>query len=162
MTNSHCVWTHPTNESWPRFKKELEVELAPSWIELMSQEEVINEISWQRREKNNTQVTKGLCNSGPHVQTSTGQLRVASHHWVDCWCIAIMMHCNNVAPMLCSLWFNWVERDDLGRSFMSEDIAKATKLHQKFWRNIPYCLISSTWRSSYRIICWSAVLTTKN
>ena len=45
--------------------------------------------------------------------------KLALGNWEYCFSPlgGMLMHCNNVTPMLCSLWFNWPERDDLGRHF---------------------------------------------
>ena len=41
--------SHPAYESWSNFKEELEVKFPPSWVELVSHEEVINNISCKKR-----------------------------------------------------------------------------------------------------------------
>ena len=41
--------SHPAYESWPNFKEELEVKFPPSWVELVSHEEVINNISCKKK-----------------------------------------------------------------------------------------------------------------
>ena len=41
--------SHPAYESWSNFKEELEVKFPPSWVQLVSHEEVINNISCQKK-----------------------------------------------------------------------------------------------------------------
>lgn len=43
-----CYISHPAYESWSNFKEELEVKFSPPWVELVSHEEVINNISCKK------------------------------------------------------------------------------------------------------------------
>ena len=42
--------SHPAYESWSNFKEELEVKFSPPWVELVSHEEVINNISCKKND----------------------------------------------------------------------------------------------------------------